>query len=214
MGSIAPYSINQKKKISCDDTEKGNKKMNLIVGVVVLIIIILIVLLIIFRKNPLISKILNLLLLPFKLILKIFGIGGAKPSAEIPSLPPIANTTTTTEVIKHEIGTCPPCNVQCPPTPSPTDTKPLEMELKYLKDMVKFTGAMAKRENAINAQYRELYPGFSVMSPDVRRLSYEYSYLKNQLKEDENEWTYFKNYFTKLSGIPSSSSAVHYDLML
>ena len=188
--------------------------MNLIVGIVVIIIIILIVLMIIFRNNSFIKKLIELILLPFKLILKIFGIG----SSSKPSLPPLSvgssGSSTTTEIIKHEIGTCPPCNVECPQPPKPTDTKPLELEIKYLKDMIKFTGSMAKRENAINAQYRELYPGFSVMSPDVRRLSYEYSFLKNQLREDENEWTYFKNYFTKLSGIPSSSSAVHYDLML
>ncbi len=186
--------------------------MNLIVGVVVLIIIVLIVLGIIFRNNSLVSKLLSLIMLPFKLVLKLFGIGPKIP--DIPIAVPIAMPVTTTQVIKHEIAECPPCNVQCPPAPIPISSKPLEMEIAYLKNMVKFVGSMAKRENAINAQYRELYPGFSVMSPDVRRLSYEYSFLKNQLREDENEWTYFKNYFTKLSGIPSTSSAVHSDLML
>jgi len=52
------------------------------------------------------------------------------------------------------------------------------------------------------------------MSPEVRRLSYEYNFLKNEMREDENKWTYFKNYFTKLSGIPSTSSAIHYDLTM
>lgn len=98
--------------------------------------------------------------------------------------------------------------------PDTSNEKAMECEIRYLKNMVRFVGAMAMRENAINAQYRELYPGFSVMSPHVQRLSHEYNFLKNQLREDDNQWTYFKNYFTKLSGIPSASSAVHYDLML
>ncbi len=156
----------------------------------------------------LISKLINLILTPFRLILGLFGIGvaPAKPAGPDVLVSPDVNVTT------HELGTCPPCDVKCAECPLPTDCKPYELEIKYLKDMVKFVGSMAQRENAINSQYRELYPGFSVMSPDVRRLSYEYNYLKNQLREDENEWTYFKNYFTKLSGIASTSSAIHYDL--
>lgn len=180
-----------------------------------------------FRKKytllELFRKLLEFALLPFKLILKLFGIGKntttpspsspeptPAPTIPEPSVPVVQHT----EVIKHEIETCPPCNVECPPAPAAKDCKPLEMEIGYLKNMVKFVGSMAMRENAINAQYRELYPGFSVMSPQVRKLSYEYNFLKNQLREDENQWTYFKNYFTKLSGIPSTSSAVHYDLTL
>jgi hypothetical protein len=80
--------------------------------------------------------------------------------------------------------------------------------------MLKFTGAICKRENAINSQYRELYPGFSVNSPEVQRISAEYNFLKNQIRDDQNEFQYFKNYFTKLTGIPSTSSAVHYDLIV
>ena len=160
--------------------------------------------------------------MPFKLILNLFGLGGVETSStaaapaptepkqyEMPSI-----QSTQTEIVRHEIQECPPCNVTCPEAPPAQDCKPLELEIQYLKNMVRFVGAMAKRENSINAQYRELYPGFSVMSPHVRRLSNEYNFLKNQLRDDENEWTYFKNYFTKLSGIPSTSSAVHYDLML
>lgn len=215
--------------------------MRLILGIVLLAVIIILLItviwLIFFRDAyslfALLKMILDLALLPFKLILQLFGWGqttitiqgeqqAPPPSQQEQQQPapsqgqqqPPTVHTTQTEIIKHELGECPPCNVTCPePQPCP-DAKPLEMEIGYLKNMIKFVGAMAKRENAINAQYRELYPGFSVMSPHVRRLTCEYNFIKNQLREDENQWTYFKNYFTKLTGIPSTSSAIHYDIVV
>jgi hypothetical protein len=198
---------------------------------VVLIVSFFLVWLIFFRKNAslteFIKKLFDLILLPFKLLLKLFGVEIGKKGVEPPVgakeeppekgvEPPVGAKEEPPEikVVHDKQTTCPPCEVKCPDAPAPTDCKPFELEIKYLKDMVKFVGAMAKRENAINAQYRELYPGFSVMSPEVRRLSYEYNFLKNEMREDENKWTYFKNYFTKLSGIPSTSSAIHYDLTM
>ena len=195
---------------------------------VAFVVVVAIIWAIFFRKKftllKLFMQILGLVLLPFKLILKLFGLGGTAEtgiSIDVPSLPSDPLTfdlpsiqSTQTEVVRHEIQECPPCNVKCPDAPAAQDCRALEMEITYLKDMVKFVGSMAKRENAINAQYRELYPGFSVMSPHVRKLSHEHNFLKNQLREDESQWTYFKNYFTKLSGIPSTASAVHYDLMV
>ena len=160
-----------------------------------------------------IRRFFSLLFAPIRWFLGLFGGGitvDSGPAA--PDVTPSPSSSGSVEVVRHEVGGCPPCELECPDPLPPTDTKPYEMEIRYLKDMVKFVGSIAKRENAINAQYRELYPGFSVMSPHVRRLSHEYNFLKNQLREDENEWTYFKNYFTKLSGIPSASSAVHYDI--
>jgi hypothetical protein len=160
----------------------------------------------------------NLVLLPFRLILQIFGIGPESAPAPAPPTtqePTIHSTETT--VIKHELAECPPCDVKCPDPPKMPDTRPLEMEIDYLKNMVRFIGSIAQRENAVNAQYRELYPGFSVMSPAVRRLSHEYNFLKRQLREDEGQWTYFQNYFTKLSGIPSGrgdDTRPEYDLVL
>jgi len=190
---------------------KNTKTMKPIVGIVVALtavaVLFIVAWVIFFRKK---YTLLELLLLPFKLLLRIFGIGVAPPNL-VPV--PIASPPQV-DVNQHLLGTCPPCDVKCPDIPKPEDCKPLELEISYLKKMVKFIGAMAKRENAINAQYREIYPGFSVMSPAVRRLSYEYNYMKNEIRDDENEWTYFKNYFTKLSGIPSTSSAVHYDLTM
>lgn len=182
--------------------------------IVALLLIGFMVWLLFYRKTitfgELITKIINWLLTPFRLLLKVFGYGGKTSAPVTPITPGLPDV----DIIKHELGTCPPCELKCPDPLPQVDCKPLELEISYLKKMVKFTGAMAKRENAINAQYKELYPGFSVMSPQVRKLSYEYNYLKNQLREDDNEWTYFKNYFTKLSGIPSTSSAIHYDLMM
>jgi len=202
----------------------------LAIFLIAIVVIYAIVWFLFFRKDftlwELFKKIVSLALTPFRLILKLFGLGGGETPAAAPApapgpapsepqqyqMPSIQSTQT--EIVRHEIQQCPPCNVTCPEALPAQDCKPLELEIHYLKNMVRFVGAMAKRENAINAQYRELYPGFSVMSPHVRRLSNEYNFLKNQIREDESEWTYFKNYFTKLSGIPSTSSAVHYDLML
>ena len=191
--------------------------MSLGIVLIALLVIFAVVWLLFFRKKftlwELFLKIIGLALLPFKLILNLFGLERGKTPAETPAPGPAVDITQT-EIVRHEIAECPPCNVKCPDPPAGQDCGPLEMEISYLKSMVRFVGSMAKRENAINAQYRELYPGFSVMSPHVRKLSHEYNFLKNQIREDDNQWTYFKNYFTKLSGIPSTSSAVHYDLML
>lgn len=162
----------------------------------------------------LLQKILDIALLPFKLFIRLFtGSSSAGSTGPSPLLPAKPQPTVTT-ITKNEIGQCPPCDVKCPDVPVDNKSGPLELEIRYLKAMLKFVGSIAKRENAINAQYRELYPGFSVMSPAVQRLSTEYNFLKNQIREDESEYSYFKNYFTKLTGIPSTSSAVHYDLMM
>lgn len=160
----------------------------------------------------LIRKIFDVVLLPLKLFLRLFT-GDAKATpGEIPFEPQPATTHTT--ITKNEISQCPPCDVKCPDVPVDTKSGALELEIRYLKNMLKFTGAIAKRENAINAQYREINPGFSVMSPAVQRLSTEYNFLKNQIREDDAEYSYFKNYFSRLTGIPSTSTAVHYDLIM
>lgn len=172
---------------------------------------VLVVITFVFRRSSFVRKLISILMAPINFILRLFGIKiGVQ---KVPLTGSILNDSTETTIIQHEIAQCPPCNVNCPEPPV-CDNRPLELEIRYLKNMLKFVGAISKRENAINAQYRELYPGFSVMSPDVQRLSTEYNFLKNQIREDENEWTYFKNYFTKLTNIPSSSTAVHYDLMM
>lgn len=194
----------------------------------ILIIFAVVLWFIFFRDNlafslvDLFKKILDIALLPFKLFIKLFtglNIFGTPPTSidtSVKPLPTIAPPTEAppVEVVKHEIATCPPCNVKCPDVPVDNKSGPLELEIKYLKDMLKFTGSICKRENAINSQYRELYPGFSVNSPEVQRISTEYNFLKNQIRDDANEFQYFKNYFTKLTGIPSTSSAVHYDLIV
>jgi len=169
-----------------------------------------------------IRSIIEILLWPFKFILQVLGIWTVEVveiiEDEVDVLPEIIGPpkpTTHTEVIKHEVSECPPCTNECNcPTCEETDIRPYELEIKYLKNMVKMTGSIARRENAINSQYRELYPGFSVMSPHVRKISHEYNFIKNEIRKDPEQWGYFKNYYSRISGIPSSSQAVHYDLVL
>ena len=173
-----------------------------------------------------IKSIIDIILWPFKFILQVLGIWssdvvnvideGGDIIAELEAQIPIPSVPTThTEVIKHEMSECPPCTNECVcPDCEETDIRPYELEIKYLKNMVKMTGSIARRENAINSQYRELYPGFSVMSPHVRKISHEYNFIKNELRQDPEQWQYFKNYYSRISGIPSSNQAVNYDLVL
>ena len=142
---------------------------------------------------------------PIKTLLGFLGLWSPTDGGSLVVPPPI--NMTTTEIVKHELSECPPCNCNCEcPECEKVDTEVYEIEIKYLKDMVRLTGAIAKRENAINAQYKELYPGFSVMSPHVIKLSTEYQMIKEELRKDEEEWAYFKNYFSKLSNIPAITS--------
>ena len=127
--------------------------VNRIVGVIIALVVVLSVFFavwgFIFRPRglspwSLIKKILGLVLLPFKLILRLFGIGaGNDDDDELDVDPPVHSTNT--EIVRHEIGECPPCNVKCPDPPMAPDMKPLEMEISYLKNMVKFVGSMARR---------------------------------------------------------------------
>lgn len=172
--------------------------------------------------GSILSQILRVLLWPIRFLLGLFGFydeEGPLPGVNLPPvpLPPALKPTSSTTITKHEIATCPPCevDVQCPPCEDvSSEIKPLELEIQYLKDMVRFVGSIAKRENAINAQYKELYPGFNVLSPHVRKLSHEYNYIKDEIRKDKDKWQYFKNYFTKLTNIPSTTSAIHYDVLL
>lgn len=170
-----------------------------------------------FLSNML-SKILSIALWPIKFLFSLLGLT-SNDETIVPGLPQLKlpEPSKAVTITKHEIGTCPPCevDVQCPPcNDHSADIKPLELEIKYLKDMVKFVGSIAKRENSINAQYRELYPGISVLSPHVRKLSHEYNYIKDEIRKDKDEWQYFKNYFTKLTNIPSTTGAIQYDVEL
>lgn len=152
----------------------------------------------------------KVLLFPFQVILRVFGVSPNETPAPPPAQEcPVDKPNEPVQVVEHQVSNCPPCELKCPETPICQDTKPMELEIQYLKDMLKFVGTICQRENAINEQFRELYPGFSIMSPEVKRLTMQYQFLKNQIREDETQYTYFKNYFTKLTGIPSSSSAVH-----
>lgn len=163
------------------------------------------------------KSIVNTLLWPIKFLLKILGFLVEEEEEIEIELPIIQapSPTTHTEIIKHEITDCPACTNECNcPTCEETDIRPYELEIKYLKNMVKLTGSIARRENAINSQYRELYPGFSIVTPHVRKITHEYNFIKDEMRKDAQQWQYFKNYFSRISGIPSSSQPVHYDLVL
>lgn len=110
-------------------------------------------------------------------------------------------------VTQRVIPECPPCNVTCPPCPE-CDTGPLKDEIGYLKDMARFLGTIARRENAINTTYMMQFPGVSVLSvPKVQSLNYEYNYLRNEFKKNPEKWSYFQNNFAKITGIPSHPHA-------
>lgn len=174
--------------------------------------------------------IMNIILWPIKFVLQVLGLWSPDNDAPEPVInlptPSIPNggllgalldpaNTTRTQVVKHEISECPPCTNECNcPTCEETDVRPYELEIRYLKNMAKMVGSIARRENAINSQYKELYPGFSVMSPHVRKISHEYEYIKEQIREDPEQWQYFKNYFSRITGIPNTNQAVQYDLVV
>ena len=152
----------------------------------------------------------KVLLFPFQVIWKVFGGESSSPTSSDKTCPPVVSgSNQPVQVVEHEVSICPPCELTCPDPPKCPDTKPLEMEIGYLKNMLKFVGAICRRENAVNSQFRQVYPGFSIMTPEVKKVSLEYNIIKNQLREDEDQWTFFKNYFTRLTGIPSASSAIH-----
>ncbi len=216
------------------------RPMTVLIVIIAILVIILISWFVFFRKK---YTILEFIMLPFKWIInfaskligRLFGFSDGDigidvgiPPITIPGVkePPLPGSGAggaseiiiqqpNVEVTKHVITDCPPCNCDCNcPKCEECDHRPYELEIKYLKDMVRFLGSIGMRENAINAQFRELHPGFTVNSPHVRQLSVEYNYIKNQIRKDKNKWQYFKNYFSKLSGIPSTSTAIHHDLLL
>lgn len=183
------------------------------VSVIFLLISILGVLLfLLFQGNlsltTIVQSLSRVLLFPLEVIWRVFGGESSTASTPTVTCPPLG-TNPPVQVIEHDVSVCPPCELTCPDPPKCTDTKPLELEIEYLKNMLKFVGAICRRESAVNAQFRQVYPGFSIMTPEVKKVSIEYNMLKNQMREDENQWTFFKNYFTRLTGIPSSSSAIH-----
>jgi hypothetical protein len=154
----------------------------------------------------------KVVLFPFQVIWRVFGVSpGQSPPTSGTNCPviPDQKENPPVQVIEHEVSVCPPCELKCPDPQKCPDTKPLELEIDYLKNMLKFVGSICRRENAVNSQFRAVYPGFSIMTPEVKKVSLEYNILKNQMREDEDQWTFFKNYFTRLTGIPSSSSAIH-----
>jgi hypothetical protein len=104
---------------------------------------------------------------------------------------------------------CPDCNCpECPDCNCPVNDQKLKSaaaEIGYLKMMVKFLGSISRRENAINrAVMRECPTTFS-MVPMIQSADQEFQYIKNDIGLDYSMLGYFKEHFTRLSGIPSTS---------
>ena len=71
--------------------------------------------------------------------------------------------------------------------------------------MVRYLGAITRRENAINRAVMAECPGVYGMVPFVQAVDAEFEFLKRHVRKDHQTWKYFQNYFTKLTGIPSTS---------
>lgn len=121
-------------------------------------------------------------------------------------------------IIKEkECPACPACKCpQCPDCKCPdcpkcdcgmldTEFTAAKGEISYLKWMVRFLGALVRRENAINRALMEQCPGLYGVVPFVQQVDSEVDFVKNHVKKDRGAWEYFQQYFTRYSGIPSSN---------
>ncbi len=143
------------------------------------------------------SKIVDFVMWPIRLLLSFFGLRSTSQS-EIPII--------TSEPIHNEPD-CPQCKCECncPKCLNDVDqSKPYINEIRYLKHMVKLLGKISLRENEISQLYQEIYDPSEGITPDVTRLGDEYKFIKDQIKQDPQEFDYFKRYFTALSEVPSS----------
>ena len=105
---------------------------------------------------------------------------------------------------------CQPCpDVTCPECPdlqcSVTDNQLLaaQAEAKYLKWMVRFIGAIARRENAVNRVMAQQCPGVFGMVPMVQEVDQETQYIQKHIRKDKDMYQYFRSNFSRYSGIPS-----------
>lgn len=94
---------------------------------------------------------------------------------------------------------CPDCN--CPVTDA--ELKSSKAELEYLKWMVRFLGALLRRENAVNRVMSQHCPGTFAMVPTVQQVDQETQFVQNYIRKDAGMLNYFQQHFTKYSGIKS-----------
>ena len=104
---------------------------------------------------------------------------------------------------------CPDCNCpECPACNCPVNDEKLRsasQEVIYLQWMVKFLGAIARRENAINRAVMKECPTTFSMIPMIQQNDQEFRLIKKDIGKDHDMLNFFNTNFTKLSGIPSTS---------
>lgn len=104
---------------------------------------------------------------------------------------------------------CPDC--ECPECPAcncgglDVKLESSKLEIENLKWMVRFLGALVKRENALNRALLEQCPTLYGMVPFIQQNEAESLFLQNIIKKNAQINQYFQVYFTKLSGLPSDS---------
>jgi hypothetical protein len=129
------------------------------------------------------------------------------------------NYTEATKVIIREVpGQCPNCPackcqdcppLSCPPCPdcvcpvSDEKIKSATEEIKYLKWMVRFLGALLRRENAVNRVMGEHCSGTFAMVPMVQKADHETQFVQAHIQKDNDMLNYFQEHFTEYSGIES-----------
>ena len=128
----------------------------------------------------------------------------------------IPNKPENTKVIIKEVNKpcpacqcpeCPDCNCpECPDCECPTfeaEVKALRSENEYLKWMVRYTGVIARRENAVNRAISVRCPGSFGMVPFVQQADEEARLMKSHISKDKQMYGYFQNYFSRYTGIDS-----------
>lgn len=106
------------------------------------------------------------------------------------------------------IPECPPC--ECPAAPdcvcpvTDNQLRSAQDEVRSLKWMVRFLGAIARRENAVNRVMAKQCPGVMAMVPTVQEVDLETQYIQRHIRKDDEMYGYFKSNFAKYSGIPST----------
>jgi len=104
---------------------------------------------------------------------------------------------------------CPPC--ECPAAPdcicpvTDNQLKAAEAESRYLKWMVRFLGAIARRENAVNRVMAKQCPGVFAMVPMVQEVDLETQFIQRHIRKDDDMYKYFQTNFSKYSGVPSKN---------
>ena len=123
--------------------------------------------------------------------------------------PPQAPDPTGSSQANIRCPQCPDCNCpECPDCNCPVNDQKLkssETENQYLKVMVQFLGAVARRENAINRAVMKECPTTFSMVPMIQSVDQEFQFIKNDIGVNHDMLQYFNTNFTKLTGIPSAS---------